>query len=269
MQASGGEALASVEQQTFTCMGAKISWRRWGNGPPMLWLRSEDSFAGDAAFLARLGESHEVIAADHPGFGASDMPKWFKGMGDIAYFYLDFLEHIGLEGAHVAGASVGAWIGAEIAVRDRARLASLSLIAPYGVRQPGETFGDTFLWTPETNVRNRFADQQLAGRFLQGETSEEDTRLALKNRYATARIGWSPRFHNPELQRWLHRIKVPVLLLWGEDDKLAPVSMAQAWTGGLPDARLETIGNCGHLPHIERPDETLAAITAFTKETHS
>ena len=253
---------------TFEIMGAKLRYRRAGksSGKPVLYLRSEDSLPGDAGFIEALGRAHDVIIPDHLGFGGSDNPDWFRAMGDMAYCYLDFLDHLGVSGLHVAGASMGGWIGAEIAVRDSARLASLSLIAPYGIREKGQTYGDVFLWTPEQNIRNRFVDQQFAGSFLQLENTSEETAALLKDRYATARLGWAPRFHSPELQRWLHRIKLPVLLIWGADDKIAPAAMAKSWQAGLPNSRLVTLPACGHLPHMERMDETLAAVTQFIGE---
>ncbi|MDP4593917.1 MAG: alpha/beta fold hydrolase [Beijerinckiaceae bacterium] len=257
----------------FECMGAKIAWRKrdeaGSSAPTILYLRGEEHLPGDQAFEDALAARHTLIIPDHPGFGASDNPDWFRAMGDMAYFYLDFLAALDLGAIHIAGASIGGWIGAEIAVRDSARIASLSLMAPLGVRQRGVSFRDVFLATPEENMRALFADPALAERFVQREQTKDDTAALLKDRYATARIGWAPRFHNPELQRWLHRITPPVQLLWGEEDTIAPPAMAQAWLAGLPDARLVTIPQCGHLPHMEAPDKTASAIISFIQEARS
>ena len=256
---------------TFECMGAKLRFRRTGkeSGPKVLYLRSEESLPADAGFIEKLASDYDVIIPDHPGFGQSDNPEWLRGMADTAYFYLDFLDHLDVKNLHIIGTSMGGWIGAEIAVRDASRLTSLSLIAPYGVREKGQTFGDIFLWTPEQNIRNRFTDQQYASQFLGQEHTSRETTELLKDRYATARLGWAPRFHNPELQRWLHRINLPVLLVWGDDDKIAPPAMAKAWQAGLPKSKLITLPACGHLPHMERADETLAAVSSFIAETRA
>lgn len=255
----------------FECMGAKLRYRRFGkaSGQPLLYLRSEESLPGDRDFIEALASDYDVIAPDHPGFGASDTPDWLRGMGDMAYAYLDFMEHLDVRAVHVVGASLGAWIGAEIAVRDGARLASLSLIGPYGVRAKGHSFGDVFLWTPEQNILNRFADPRFAEQFLGEGYAVRDTAELLKDRYTTARLGWAPRFHNPELQRWLPRIRKPVLLVWGAEDKIAPPAMAKAWQAGLPAARLVTIRDCGHLAHMERAGEVRAAVAAFIEEARA
>jgi pimeloyl-ACP methyl ester carboxylesterase len=260
----------TADIQQFDCMGAKIAYRHRSSGGAeartILYLRSEESLPADASFEDALAAQGNVIIPDHPGFGASDNPGWFTGMGDVAYAYLDLFPALGLRNVHIVGASIGGWIGAEIALRDTSRIASLSLIAPLGVRQPGCSFGDVFLWTPEQNIRNRFTDQTLAEHFLQAEQTSETTAALLKDRYATARIGWAPRFHNPELQRWLHRITPRTLLVWGANDRIAPPQMAQAWQAGLPDSRLVTIPDCGHLPHMEAADRTAAEVAAFIEE---
>ena len=59
----------------------------------------------------------DVIVPEHPGFGESDTPEWLDTVGDLAYFYLDVIEALGLD-VHLCGASLGGWIAAEIAVRD-------------------------------------------------------------------------------------------------------------------------------------------------------
>lgn len=260
-------------REFFECMGAKIAYRRRSeiaaDSATILYLRSEESIPGDQAFEDALAKHYNLIIPDTPGFGASDNPDWFRAMGDIAYFYLDFLAALDLEAIHIIGASMGGWIGAEIAVRDPTRIASLSMLAPLGVRQPGHSYGDVFLWTPEENIRHMFTDQALAEKFLQAEQTTETTGALLKDRYATARIGWAPRFHNPELQRWLHRISIPTLLLWGADDKIAPPAMAQAWQEGLPDSRLITLPQCGHLPHMECPEQASTDILRFIQEARS
>ena len=72
--------------------GATICYRRFGQGPALLFLRSEDSLPDAPAFIDSLAQHFEVIIPDHPGFRTSDTPGWLKGIGDVAYFYLDFLE---------------------------------------------------------------------------------------------------------------------------------------------------------------------------------
>ena len=52
-----------------------------------------------------------------------------------------------------------------------------------------------------------------------------------------AKFGWQPRWFNPDLEKWLHRIKLPALVVWGDDDKIMPPAYAALWRERLPDAR--------------------------------
>jgi pimeloyl-ACP methyl ester carboxylesterase len=88
----------------------------------------------------------------------------------------------------------------------------------------------------------------------------------LKDRYATARLCWHPRFHNPELERWLPRIVRPLQLIWGDCDKVVPIGIAETWRQALPQARLSVIERCGHLPQLEHPQATAEKIRSFIEE---
>jgi pimeloyl-ACP methyl ester carboxylesterase len=155
-----------------------------------------------------------------------------------------------------------------MAVRTCARIATLNLIAPFGVRRKGIRFGDIFMWTPQENVRHRLFDQALAEQFVTAARTQspEAATADLKDRYATARLCWHPRFHNPELERWLPRIVRPLQLIWGDSDKVVPVGIAEAWRQALPQARLSVIARCGHLPQLEHPQVTAEKIRSFIDE---
>ena len=65
------------------------------------------------------------------------------------------------------------------------------------------------------------------------------------------------------LERWLHRVRVPTLVLWGRDDKLFPSAYAKAWAERLPDSRVDIIPECGHRPHVEKADVAAEKILGF------
>jgi hypothetical protein len=73
---------------------------------------------------------------------------------------------------------------------------------------------DTFLCTEEQRIRDLFYDQELAEAVVVGSQRPELEDAALKNRMMTAKLSWQPRNHDPQLRKWLHRIKVPTLLIW-------------------------------------------------------
>ena len=61
--------------------------------------------------------------------------------------------------------------------------------------------------------------------------------VALKNRHTTARLAWEPRLHDPFLPKWLHRIDVPVKIIWGKQDRILPVGILDEMKRLMPRAR--------------------------------
>ena len=148
----------------------------------------------------------EVIVPEHPGFGTSDNPPWMRNIGDLAMYYLDFLDGFGPHRVHLVGQSLGGWAAAEVAVRNCSRLRDLSLLAPAGIRIKGMPSGDNFIWGPEEAVRNLYHNQAIPDQMLAMPLTDEQADIMLTNRFAATKFGWEPRWFNPSLERWLHRI---------------------------------------------------------------
>ena len=213
--------------------------------------------------MEKLAQRFDMLVPEHPGFGASDEPGWLENMHDLAYFYLDVLESLELRGLHLVGSSLGGWLALEMAVRDASRLKSLLLVGPAGISVPGVKPGDVFLWSPEELARNLFFDPALAEKLLAQPMTPELLDVSLKNRHTVARLGWEPRMHDPFLRKWLHRVNVPVKIVWGEADKILPVAYAGEFKKLMPAAEVEIIPRCGHLPQAERPEEFCDIVMRF------
>jgi pimeloyl-ACP methyl ester carboxylesterase len=69
--------------------------------------------------------------------------------------------------------------------------------------------------------------------------------------------------YNPQLKRWLHRIGVPTLVLWGAVDEIVKPSYGHAYSALIPGSRFELIEGAGHHPEIEQPDAFVAHLSAF------
>ena len=85
----------------------------------------------------------------------------------------------------------------------------------------------------------------------------------LKNRTTTAKLIWQPRGYDPHLHKWLHRIDVPTLLIWGDDDRLFPKDYAFAYQRLIPGSKVAIIPECGHLPQAEQRQAFVAALEGF------
>jgi pimeloyl-ACP methyl ester carboxylesterase len=235
--------------------GCRVNLRRGGSGQPLLYLHGASGAPAIMPFMEKLAGRFDVLVPEHPGYGLSDEPGWLENIHDVAYFYLDFLKQLELENVVVVGSSMGGWMAMEVAVRDTSRLASLVLVSPAGISAPGVQPADIFLLSNEELVRSLFFDQRLAEARLAEPVTPEAIDLALKNKHTTARLAWEPRLFDPFLPKWLHRIDVPVKIIWGREDRILPVQFLEYFRKLMPDAQTHVIEGAGHLPQAEKPEQ--------------
>jgi len=242
----------AFKAQAIEVNGAPIGMKRGGSGPPLLYLHGTDGLTEWPEFLDLLALEYDVIAPDLPGFGSSPIPEWIDDVSDAAYFYLEVIEKLGLTDVRIVGHSLGAWIGMEMAIRSAERLHSLVIIAAAGIHVKGVPKVDIYMIDPEEQARLAYADPTLGEAAAKRVTASKYQESAILNRIASARFGWSPRLYNPRLERWLHRIKMPTLIVWGDADLIIPPPYAHAFQRAIPGSHLEVIEHAGHMPHIEQ-----------------
>jgi pimeloyl-ACP methyl ester carboxylesterase len=238
--------------------GCAIYIREIGAGEPLVYLHGAGGADTSWPMLQGLSDLRHVIVPDHPGFGRSDVPPWFASIHDLAYAYLDLFEALDLKRIHLVGMSLGGWLAVQIAVRSTQRIAALSLICPAGFRGGNTAIGDLFAWDPAQRVQQLVHDPALAARINALPRSPEQLEIAQRNWAATLKVGQPTQWADPQLEAWLHRIDVPLQLLWGAEDRLFPLPYARRLQGLLGrslnrDAPLHVIENCGHMPQVENP----------------
>lgn len=255
--------MAALTKHVVDISGCKTAIRRGGSGPSLLYLHGAGGSGNVVGFAESLAERFDVILPDHPGFGESDLPGWLDNIHDAAYFYLDLMAHLDLRDVHIVGSSLGGWMALEIAVRSTERIKSLVLSGAAGLNCKEARRGDIFMWEPSQRIRNMIVDQALADKLLAIKPTDEQAGIAVKNEFATARLAWEPRFFDPNLHKWLHRIDVPVQIVWGDTDKVFPLPFGENLQRHLPGSTMTVIPKCGHLPHVEQPERFKAIITGF------
>jgi pimeloyl-ACP methyl ester carboxylesterase len=253
------------KMETIEVDGIALRLRRLGSGEPVLYLHGADGIGDSQPFLDALARDYEVFAPDHPGFGATPCPDWMDDISDLAYFYLDVLAKLDLRNVRVIGHSLGGWIAMEAAIRDASRMRDLTLIASAGIHVKGHAKADIFMIDPDEQARMSYADPALGEAAAQRAAADKYADEAIANRIAAARFCWNPRFFNPRLSRWLRRIELPTLIIWGEEDRIFPPEHGPALRDLIAGAQLRMAPGCGHLPHIEAVDETLTLIRSFYK----
>lgn len=237
-----------------------------GQGRPMVFLHPGEGIDRCDPFLAGLGSLGRLIAPSHPGFGRTDLPVEFNSVGDLAYFYLDLFDQLALKDAVLVGADLGGWIAAEIAVRNTRHLARLVLIDTLGARftrtETEVEIQDIFTLLPD-DVERRSYREPAKWKRDHAALSDDELYVVARNRESFCLFGWSPYMHNPGLRRWLHRIALPTLVLWGEHDGLVSQDYGRAFAAAIPGASFAAIPGASHFPHIEQPEAVLAAIRKF------
>jgi pimeloyl-ACP methyl ester carboxylesterase len=255
--------MAQGSESKVNVLGCDVHVRRGGSGAPLLYLHGAGGTAAWLPAFDALSEKFDVIAPDHPAFGLSEQPDWLDDIHDMAYFYLDLIETLGLDGVHLVGQSLGGWIALEVAVRSTRRLQSLTLVGSAGIRIKGKPIADIFIMDPEEMTRALLVDEAIVNQMLTMELTEEQQDIQIRNKVSTARLGWQPRLFNPSLRKWLHRIDLPTHIVWGDKDQIVPPDYAEEFQGLIAGSSVTMIENCGHLPHIERAEPFVDAVAGF------
>lgn len=258
--------MPDVSTATVDVRGHALKLQRAGKGAPVIVLNELFGPQGWAPWLDALSARHEVTLPEHPGFGGVEPPAWLDRVADLSNFYLDFLDARDLKGVHLVGVGGGGWIAAELATRNCARLASLTLVAPLGLRVQDHHQADIFLGGDDDVLRLLVHDAAKADKLIADTITPETEDLRLHNQVVLARVAWDPRLHDPHLAKWLHRATIPAFVVAGDDDKLFPRVYAKAWTDRIRGARAATLAACGHFPQYEKPDELASAILGFLAE---
>ena len=271
----GGSTIGSRQEQEFgmvTVSGIQLEMVERGSGRPLLWLHGEEGLDPAAPFLDLVAREGRVLAPSHPGYGHSPDSDVVDSVDDLAYLYLDLLAEQKAHDAVVVGCSLGGWIAAEMAVRCSDRLAGLVLVAPLGIKvgdRETRDIPDVFALHPTEVLRLTYADPARAALDYTELTDDQLTVIA-RNREATALYAWEPYFHNPKLRRRLRRVRVPTLILWGAHDRFVTAGYyGAAYREAIPGARLTTIEDAGHFPHVERPEAVADHLGTFLRELPS
>ncbi len=250
---------------TIVVNGIRVEIIERGRGRPLLFLHPGIGIARQAPVLELLAARALLIAPIHPGFGDSEAPKGFDNVDDLAYFYLDLMEQLGLADAAVVGVSFGGWVAAEIAIKSTARISHLVLANPVGIKVGGREqrdIADIFAVTENEFLELAYSDPSV-GRHDYRSMPDAELKAASRNREAIARYAWSPYMHDPKLKSRLHRIRIPTALLWGMNDRVLSEAYGRAYCASIPGARFEPIGRAGHFPHLEQPQEFADKVFAF------
>jgi pimeloyl-ACP methyl ester carboxylesterase len=237
-----------------------------GSGRPALVLHGGGGPFTVAAIAEHLAETMHAVTPTHPGWNGTARPDRLSGIDDIALAYLGYLEDNDLRDVLVVGSSLGGWIGAEMASRDAAgHISGLILLDAVGINVDGQPIRDFFALDARGVAEYSFHD---ADRFYVDPATVPDEQAARQRaNMATMRIvAGEPYMHDPGLLSRLGRISIPVLVIWGDSDRIVTPAYGAAYAAAFGRARLEIVRGAGHLPQIEQPAATFALIDDYVRD---
>src|SRR5882672_9540256 len=130
-QESGGMSKPMPPTESrYRVRDVSVRMLRGGSGPPVVFLHGANGLPQWLPFFEQLAQTCDFLVPEHPGYGTSDNPAWLRNIGDLAMYYLDFLEAFGPHEVHLVGQSLGGWAAAEAASRNCSRIKTLSLLGP-------------------------------------------------------------------------------------------------------------------------------------------
>lgn len=242
--------------------------------PALLLIHGITPVNPEAAFVQALASGRRVVAPSHPGFGGSPLPPDFDTVYDLSRLYLDVLDALPDGAVDVVGFSFGGWIAAELGVMGHPKLRRLILADAVGVKFGARDERDIvhfFNTSPAELDRRAWHDPAAcpAGCYGLGWQARLDAvpdadlvKLA-RDWDSLCLYGWKPHMFNPQLRRWLHRVKVPTLVLWGESDGIVTPEYGRRYAALIPGAVFRMLQRAGHYPELEQPGDFVSSVEQF------
>ena len=245
--------------------GRKIHYLDYGEGPAVVFLHGSgagasghSNFKGNYPYFAQVG--FRVIVPDLIGYGYSDKPD------DVEYplsFFSEnvslLLQYLGLDEVSLVGNSLGGAIALHIALEQPALVNKMLLMAPGGIEDqpayaamPGmKIFFETFAGEPSKEALKQFLSEALVhdNAFVDDQLVDERWHVFQRQNPQAVKT-----MQVPNLSARLGELKIPVLVMWGLNEKIMPPTGIETLAKGIDDVRVVLVSNCGHWVMVEHSD---------------
>jgi pimeloyl-ACP methyl ester carboxylesterase len=257
--------------ETIEVDGLDIAYQRAGVGPPLVLLHG---YVGDGPTTWRrqieaLSDEFTVVAWDAPGAGRSSDPPEPFGMAGYADCLAGFVQRLGLGRPHVAGLSFGGALALELYRRHPALPMTLILASAYagwGGSLPADVAEQRL---QQALVLARLSPEEFVGTLLPTMFSEA-TPPEVVEEFGASMLAFHPagframaRASAEDLRDVLPHIDVPTLLVYGDMDVRAPLTVAEDLHAAIPGSALVVLPDTGHAGNIEAPEAFNRAVRTF------
>lgn len=267
-------------RKTVTVNGHDLAFHDVGEGPPVVFLHGSGpgvtGWANYGENLPALGGIRALVV-DQVGFGGSGRPEVYEKnyLQISADAVLGLLDALGLQQVGIVGNSMGGDVAVQFTLDHPDRVTALLLNGPGGTGAPilGPQPSEGIARLMEFNLdptrerivawlKTMLSDQRrLTEDLIESRFAAATAPGAVKNLQDAYATFYNPAF-TADVPLWaqVHRIKVPVLLCWGRDDRVAPVEGALLPARRMPRCDLRIYSRCGHWVQVERKAEFERAV---------
>ncbi|MFZ5449029.1 MAG: alpha/beta fold hydrolase [Thermodesulfobacteriota bacterium] len=271
------------EQKTFDYQNLKINYFEAGNGPPLILLHGFGGCSYSWRFLApALTKERRVYTLDLKGYGLSDKPADGKyAVSDQADLVAAFIRSQDLHDLVIIGHSMGGAVTLMTYLQVRqdqpARVKALVLIDSAGYPQKMPWFIRLAKLPGIGGVGSRVISPWFASYLVLRKCYYYDDRITEEQINTYAYYGSLPGARQALVQTarqivpndfdtlttQYKTVSVPVLIIWGEEDKVVPLEVGKKFKRDIPNSQLVILPKCGHIPPEEEPGETTRIIRGF------
>ena len=265
---------AAVREETVEVWDGRVKLRVKvaGDGPPLLFFHPLPGLAWQP-LLDEIAQRHTVYAPEHPGTSPGD-PRAIEQVQTFTELLLSYEEAVralGLDRPVAIGQSFGGMVAADLAATFPSLFSGLVLLAPIGLwRDDAPIPLMQMVAGPPAEVPGYLSAHPAAQ--AAGDLPADPELIPAAIAQTAWNIGCTTKFAWPiadhGLDRRLHRIDVPTLIVWGREDALVPVAYAAEFGDRIVGSRVEVIDDCGHAIQADQPARTWAAVSAFLAQDH-
>jgi poly(3-hydroxyoctanoate) depolymerase len=262
-----------VTHKQLRINGLRIHAQICGDGEPLLLFSGVWGEVGLWDGLLPYLPGFRTIAFDPPGIGRSEMPAFPLTMPALVRFGTAVLDDLGIESAHVLGASFGGAVAQQTAIWHPDRVRRLVLVSTsFGVfAKPGKVsafwhFAHPLSYHPPR--LERVAGTMFGGRLRQEPELVRTMHIRRPDNALTAMYRLAPLFGWTSLP-CLWTIRNPTLVIAGDDDPVTPLVNHRVIAALVPRARLHIVRGGGHLVLLDSAPEVGPVITSFLHGDHA
>ena len=215
-----------------------------------------------------LRKKFKIIAPDIVGYGKSDKPQVDYTQEFFRRFVFDFFDALSVRDVNMIGTSLGGQIVAECAAKQEPRIKKIVMVAPAGIMKKSTPVLDAYttaaLYPTHESVKiayqmmmgqNKEVREELIQNFISCMT-QPNAKMAFMSTLLGLRDA-------PIITEKLHLIKIPALLIWGDQDRMIPFEYSKQFADAIRNCKHVTMKGLGHIPYEENPNEFSRVIMDF------